>query len=712
MSRRPSSLQGQLTTVLIGTGVLSALVLATAIFIVLQATLQQRAEEQLASIRDDRTAAVERVVDELASGTSAIAADPGVVAAFAELATSWETLGPDPTAAERAELASFLADDVEELPGALDVPSPDPTAMVAGSVPGRRAQALYVAGSPHPRGERALLDDAGDDSAWTTAHATHHPFLRALLDTTIGSDLLFVSSDGLEVIYSVAKHADLGTSLEDGPWQGTGLAAAAARLPQLASGDTAIVDAGFHLPAGSSPTMFFASTVRAGSQVLGALVLEVPIQGLTDFVTAAGDWDLLGLGETGEVLVVGGDGTLRTEPRGWREDPDGWLERLAAAGPDGAEDAEIVAATGSPVLVQSLTSDALEAAADGEDVVLGGVDQWGVPVLSATSRVEVTGLDWILVTEQARSETSASVGRFLRTLGLLLLVLVPSITVVGILVSRSLTRPHGPVIEASASLAAGNVDIDLPDLGTNELGDLAGQLEGVAEEIRVRRSAIAEEDRRIEELVSAVVPARLTDRVRAGERVYADVLETATVVVVTVVGLPEPTTVGEDVVLACADRIARVLEQAALADGLERATVGSDQELFLAGYGRPGSRATDAARFGTVVPGLVRDAGQEFGLAVDARVGMAAGEVGAGLLGTNQLTFAVWGGPAARAATLDSLAEPGEVLVDAAVAAELAETDGWRLEPYDAIGLDEEPVEAWIVTAAADEATPAAAPEV
>jgi class 3 adenylate cyclase len=710
MSRRPGSLRGQLTTVLIGIGILSTLVLATTVFVILQDTLQQRAEGQLASIRDDRTAAVERVLDELASATSAIAADPGVVAAFGELATSWETLGPDPTAAERAELASFLADDVEELPSALDVPRPDPTAMVGGSVPGRRVQELYVAENPHPPGERDRLDDAGDGSAWTTAHATHHPFLRTLLDATIGSDLLFVSSDSFEVIYSVAKHADLGTDLEDGPWQDTGLAAAATRLPQLASGDTAIVDASFHLPAGSSPTMFFASTVRAGSQVLGALVLQVPIQGLTDFVTASGDWDLLGLGDTGQVVVIGGDGTLRTEPRGWREDPDGWLARLAATGPDGAEESEIVAATGSPVLVQSLANDALEAAADGEDVVVPGVDQWGVPALSAASRVDVTGLDWVLITEQARSETRASVGRLLRT-GLLLLILVPVITVVGLLMSRSLTRPHEPVIEASASLATGNVDIDLPDLGSNELGDLARQLEGVAEEIRIRRRAIAEEDRRIEELLSAVVPARLAERVRAGERAHADVLETATVVVVTVVGLPEITSVGEDGVLACTDRIARVLEEAALTNGLERATVGSDQELFLAGYGRPGSRAGDAARFGIAVPGLVRAAGQEFGLAVDARVGMAAGEVGAGLLGTNQLTFAVWGGPAARAATLDSLAAPGEVLVDPAVAAELTEAQDWRLERYDAIGLDEEPVEAWIVTAAAGEAAPTAATE-
>jgi len=707
---RRRSLGAQLTTVLIGTATLSVLVLAVGVFVLLQNALQQRAEGQLAAVRDDRVAALEVTLDDIGSITAAIAADPGVVTAFADLTTSWATLGPDLTASERALLASFLAEDVEELPTAVGVSRPDPAAMVAGSPAGRRAQELYLAGNPNPPGERAMLDDAADGSGWSRAHATHHPFLRSLLDTTIGSDLLFVSADRFEVVYSVAKHADLGTGLRDGPWRDTGLAVAATQLTQLAAGDTALVDATFHLPAGAAPTMFFASTVRAGSQVLGAVVLQVPIEGLTGFVTADGGWDLLGLGETGQVVVIGGDGTLRTEPRGWREDPDDWLARLSATGPEGAEEADVIAATGSPILVESVENEAVRAAADGEDVVVTGVDPLGEPSLTAARRVDATGLDWVLVAEQARSETSASFGRLLSSLALLA-ALLPLIALVGVLVSRSLTRPHEPVIEASASLAAGNVDIDLPDLGANELGDLARQLEGVAEEIRERRRTIAEEDRRIEELLGAVVPPRLMERVRAGDRAHADVLETATVVVVTVVGLPETTSMGEDVVLACADRVARSLERAALEHGLERATVGSDQEQFLAGYGRPGARAMEAARFGVAVPGLVRAVGRDVGLTVDARVGMAAGEVGAGLLGTSQLAFTIWGGPAARAATLDSLAAPGEVLADATVAAELTGSDGWRLEQGEVVGLAAEPVEAWVVTAVVDATAPSPATE-
>ncbi len=705
--RRDVSLRWRLTSVLVGTGVVATLLLATVAFFVADSLLQRRTDGQLATIRDDRVAAVERTLDQLSSTTSAMAADPGVAAAFADFARAWPSLGPDLDRDEQAALESTLADDLADLPDGLAA-TPEAAALVPDSVPGRRAQELYLATSPEPPGQRAELDDAGDGSDWSAAHAAHHPFLRELLASGIGSDLMFVSADGNDVVYSVAKHADFGTDVVHGPWADTGLAAAVRALPQLSIGDTAIVDSGVHPPAGVAPTMFLASAVRSGSEVLGGLVLAVPIAGLTDYVTADGAWDALGLGTTGQVYVVGDDGTLRTEPRAWREDPQGYLDRLADTGPEGAEAAELIAKVGSPVQVQAVTSTAIDQAGDGDDVVVDDADPLGVPSVTAASQVEVGGLDWILVTEQARSEATASGGRFLAQLGLLLLVLVPLIALLGWFAARTLVRPHRPVVEASAALASGDLDLDLPDLGTNELGDLARQLEGVAEELRVRRQTIAEEDQRIEDLLSAVVPPRLMERVRAGERRVGDVLETATVVIVTIVGVPDTTGADDDLVVDFTGRATREVERSAAEHGLEPATVASNQQRFLAGNGRPGTDATSAARFALGVAGIVRAVGEDLGLDVDARVGMAAGQVGTGLVGSSQVSFAVWGDPVAMAATLDGIARPGEVLVDAVVASEL---DGaWEVEPLaDAVGLDDEPIEAWTLGPASDGASRPAA---
>ncbi len=78
---------------------------------------------------------------------------------------------------------------------------------------------------------------------------------------------------------------------------------------------------------------------------------------------------------------------------------------------------------------------------------------------------------------------------------------------------------------------------------------------------------------------------------------------------------------------------------------------------------------------------LGAEIGEEFGLALTVRAGLASGEVATGVLGTSQVSFGVWGDPPGLAVTLASLARPGQVLVDASVAEQLGRD--WDLGPLD-----------------------------
>ncbi len=81
----------------------------------------------------------------------------------------------------------------------------------------------------------------------------------------------------------------------------------------------------------ASPCSSSAAAVRSGTDLVGALVTEVPVRALTDVMTAQGDWQRLGLGASGESYIVGGDRTLRTDTRAWLEDPADYLRRHLAA---------------------------------------------------------------------------------------------------------------------------------------------------------------------------------------------------------------------------------------------------------------------------------------------------------------------------------------------------------------------------------------------
>ena len=68
---------------------------------------------------------------------------------------------------------------------------------------------------------------------------------------------------------------------------------------------------------------------------------------------------------------------------------------------------------------------------------------------------------------------------------------------------------------------------------------------------------------------------------------------------------------------------------------------------------------------------------------------MSAGDVATGVLGSRQLSFGVWGDPPGRVVALASLAQPGQVLVDASVVEQLGRD--WDIGPTEELpGLDDD----------------------
>ncbi len=146
-------------------------------------------------------------------------------------------------------------------------------------------------------------------SGYERAHAENDAFFRQRHATYGWHDMLLVDRRG-NVVYSLQKEKDFATNLLSGPWQGSGLARAAGiALRQAVNGVPVFADAEPYPPAGNRPGMFLAIPVpEPGSgQPLGALVVRIafaPLDKLMHFRA--------GLGETGEVFVVGTGGWLLT----------------------------------------------------------------------------------------------------------------------------------------------------------------------------------------------------------------------------------------------------------------------------------------------------------------------------------------------------------------------------------------------------------------
>lgn len=674
---RPTSLRSRLTLVLVGLGLSSVAVLAVVNYLLVRHTLDQRTEAQLATLVDERRQAIEGGIDQLKATVAVFAAEPGVTDALVELADAFDRLDEDITSEQMQELERQHDEDVLSVYDAAGVDRPSAEAFVPGSAAGRYLQYHYLVAPTGPAEERRGTVDAGDGSEYSEIHARHHPFLDELLSGSVGADLALVSFPNADVVYSVAKRMDLGTNLVDGPFRETGLGEAALeRLARVPVGEAVIVDSEFFLPATSSPTVFVAAAVRSDTEVIGAVVVQVPIEVLTVLTTAGGQWSDLGLGDTGETYVVGPDRLLRSNSRLWLEDPDEYLRRLDRQSGD-ERIGELIRFVGSPVLLQSVENDAVEAAFGGESFS-GRVDNYlGTASVTAATRLDTLGLDWVVVAERAVDEAGEPLDTFVRRILVVLAIVLPIVALVGVLVARTVTRAATPVVDAARRIADGQVDDVGPDLGRNEFGDLARQLQAVSLDLRERERAVLDEEQRIIEMLSAVLPQRLVDRVRCGERSITDVVDTATVISLTLTGFPQSCGAVLDVLLELTARIAGELDELADRHSVERVDTSSDHPIFVAGLGRASFGADDAAAFALEAVGAIGAIGEEFDVGVRAQCGLSAGDVATGVLGTTQVSFEVWGQPPGIAAMLSTVAPAGDVLLDDSVSDRLA--DHWEL---------------------------------
>jgi class 3 adenylate cyclase len=455
-----------------------------------------------------------------------------------------------------------------------------------------------------------------------------------------------------------------------------------------------ISDTIFYVPARGQAVVFIATAVRSGAEVTGAIVAELPVQLITDLVTAEEAWDELGLGRTGDIYLVGADGTLRTDTRSWLEDPEGFLADHFERNNDQSA-IDQMQLGGSAALTQVVDNRAVDAALAG-DTFVGTVRNYrGDTTFAAAGPVDVGGQDWAVVIEQDRSEANEGLGSLLRSTLLVMAVLLPITALLGWWMARSLTRPFGELVGAAGRIARGEPASGIDQLGNNELGDVGRQLAIVATKLEEEEAAIIAEEEQINGVLGAVIPPRLIDRVRSGEQCITDMLDTATVISFLVDGIPEATGADQDTVFEITEQLADGVDLLLVEFGVERVRRSSTNALFVAGLGDVDARIDEAVRFTVAVMELVVATSAEYGQPLTIRAGLAAGDVASGVIGHQQLTFSMWGEPVSTAFALASLARPGEILVDVAVRGAIGSP--WEVETREGLaGLDDD-VEAWSI---------------
>ena len=301
------------------------------------------------------------------------------------------------------------------------------------------------------------FDSAGLQSQqymkWEQAHG---PKLEKYIEEYGYYDLFFISNKG-DVVYTVAKEADLGKNLVHGALSGSPLAEAYKKgKNQYALTDFAWYDIS------NEPAAFVSGPINdnEGNQI-GVLAYQISITAINEIMQ-----ERSGMGETGETYLVGPDKLMRSDSY---LDPTGHSVKASFAGTVERNGVDTEA-----------SRDALSGITDTKIIT----DYNGNPVYSSYTPVKVGSLTWALMAEIDEAEVMQPVLTLRNEILLISVIIGIIIVVVSIFFARSISVPVNKGVAFAKELAAGNlmatVDVDQKD----EIGDLASALQGMAKKLR------------------------------------------------------------------------------------------------------------------------------------------------------------------------------------------------------------------------------------
>ncbi|HEY8096528.1 MAG TPA: PAS domain S-box protein, partial [Methylobacter sp.] len=368
--------------------------------------IETAAKEKLAAVSEARYSALSRWADTLQAQMGIFATEPTTVSLLGELNTEFHNLG---STAQVLLQQNYLAT-------------------------GRDYQSAQ---------KPALL--ANYDKLQRSAMQ----FFTRRYDAYGWNDMLLVDTQG-NVVFSLKKANDFATNLRTGPWQESGLAhAVTPLLHDPIPGQLGFADYSQYAPNNMQAASFIAMPVfdPEKQQFLGVLAIQLPIAKMTELMI-----DKTGMGETGEVIVVGKDSWMLTDSRFSKE---------------------------STILKRQIKAKPAETVLAGKTVTLITPDYRGIEVIARvkpfTPFANALGdkVLWGIIAKIEHSEVLREYYNIQRVLLFITAGLILLAVSLGVWGGRTITRPLIRITDALTRLAKGE-QISVPELNrTDEIGEIA-----------------------------------------------------------------------------------------------------------------------------------------------------------------------------------------------------------------------------------------------
>ena len=479
LSRRTDSIGVRTFAVSVSAIIATSIAIGYAATRLARSALLEQQQTMFEATLASRATSIEQTLATMRGQVTTLAADPSTHAAltafsagFATAADDARKAGHDPdhalahiTEHHDRELAKRFRDGGLNWSGG--------GAIVPEGANARALQELYIASNPNAVGSKHKLDRAGLDTPYDRAHAEHHPRIRTMLETFGFYDVFLFNAQG-DAVYTVFKETDFASSATHGCYAESNLsklvrtalatdagapnatgardAAGAPHATGALACDFAPYTASYGAQAG-----FIAAPIVENGKPIGVVAVQVPIDRLDAMCGLAA-----GLGETGEVFLVGPGGSNRTNLRLVKSPTVGTLSPSAAFA--------AMAMKGESGFAHTVINDRESIAAYQPFDFLG--QKWAILGTIDTAEVlaPVRALTWWIIGVSAAA--------------------VLALSALALPLARSIGRRARQTVIALAQFARGDLTARIKDDGTDEFGAIGVAVNQLGEQLSISISGV------------------------------------------------------------------------------------------------------------------------------------------------------------------------------------------------------------------------------
>ena len=637
------SIQSKLLVMLLITSILSAAVVGAIGFHSGRTSLRASVFDRLTEIRGSQMRQLESQFRDLENSMIVYTRGATTTEAIEAFTTAFDQLGTATVSPQQWQsVVDYYTNRFGAAKEAQTGTDIDVDALLPTSNAAKYLQANYTA--PFGEPDKAIdIDDARDGSPWSAANARFNDFFREIVQRFQFEDAVLLDTRG-NIVYSAYKGVDLGTNILTGPYREGGLQEAYQRvLASNAVDYVGVTDFGDYQPA-DEPTAWMLAPAGPRGQVQGVLALQFPISKINNLMTVNRQWEAAGMGRTGETILVGPDGLMRSDSRLFLENPEQFKRDVVEAGtpPDVADES---IRQGGTTLVQPVASEATRLAQRGQTGTIIEDDYLGDRTLQAYAPVDLHGLHWSIVAKIDTEEAFTPVFKFTRTLVLSTALIIFVVCLAAMLLARLFVRPIRRLEAGAQQISAGDYHVTLPVQSKDEFGDLTVAFNEMSRNLAIKEELLTEQRKENDRLLLSLMPEPVVQRYREGEETIAQDHQNVTVIFADIVGVDDlGDQMSSEDLLAIVNKLTRQFDAAAQSFGVEPVRILHNGYLASCGLSVPRldnvRRTVDfAAEMQRIIDRFNSETGNDLAL----RAGIDTGMVTSGLVGRATLAYDMWG---------------------------------------------------------------------